>query len=113
MATALWGIGLTGDFSTAENGWQATMNANLRKLTTLTQAVAKDKDQATPPGSPTTGDTYIVAASPTGAWSGHATAVTVWDGTAWVFYAPSKGWRIYVDDEDADYRFDGASWVIL
>lgn len=113
MATTLWGIGLTGDFATAENGWQTAMNANLRKLTTLIQAVAKDKDLATPPGSPAIGDTYIVAASGTGAWSGHDDAISVWDGAAWVFYAPSKGWRVYVDDEGADYRFDGASWVIL
>ncbi len=113
MATTLWGIGLTGDYALAENGWKDAMNANLRKITTLTQAIVKDKDLATPPVSPATGDTYIVAASPTGAWSSHATHITVWDGSAWIFYTPIKGWRFYVDDEDADYRFNGTAWVIL
>lgn len=113
MSSTLWGIGLTGDFSTAENGWQTAMNNNLRKITTLVQAVAKDKDLSTPPVSPTTGDTYIVASSPTGAWSGKATNIAVYDGSSWIFYIPTKGWRFYVDDEDADYRFNGTSWVIL
>lgn len=113
MATTLWGIGLTGDLALAENGWKDAMNANLRKLTTLTQAIAKDKDLATPPASPATGDTYIIAASATGAWSGHETHITVWDGVAWIFYTPTKGWRFYVDDEDADYRFNGSVWGIL
>lgn len=113
MATTLWGIGLTGGYSLAENGWRDSMNNNLRKITTLTQAIVKDKDLATPPVSPATGGTYIVAASPTGAWSSHATHITVWDGSAWIFYTPIKGWRFYVDDEDADYRFNGTAWVIL
>src|SRR5574337_904206 len=59
---------------------------------------------ATPPGSPTNGDTYVVAASPTGAWTGQANAIAYWaidaqDGVvtagAWEFYTPQAGWVVY------------------
>jgi len=36
----------------------------------------KDRDLTAPPGSPADGDCYIVAASPTGAWSGKAGKIT-------------------------------------
>lgn len=75
--------------------------------------IAKDKDLATPPVSPAIGDTYIVAASPTGAWSGHATHIAIWNGSTWDFYTPIKGWRFYVDDELVYYRFNDSAWVIL
>ena len=75
--------------------------------------IAKDKDLTTPPASPATGDTYIVAASPTGAWSGHATHIAIWNGSTWDFYAPITDWRFYVYDELVYYRFNGSAWVIL
>lgn len=110
-ATALGGIGLTGNYDLGESGWHTSMNANLHKLTTLVQPLVLDKDLATPPVSPTTGASYIVAASPTGAWVGHATHIAVWDGSAWVFYAPNEGWRVHVDDENIAYWFNGSAWV--
>lgn len=108
----LWGIGLN-EFSVGENGWADAMNGNLRALATLVQPIVKDNDLATPPSSPAAGDSYIVAPSATGAWAGNDNQIAVYDGTTWLFYAPSKGWRFYVDDEDIDYRFDGTVWVAL
>ncbi len=75
--------------------------------------IAQDKDLATPPASPIAGDIYIIAASPTGTWAGHATHITVWNGLAWVFYSPINGWRFYVADEIAIYSFNGTAWVIV
>jgi len=110
-ATTLGGIGLTGNYDLGESGWHTSMNANLHKLTMLVQPLILDKDLATPPVSPTTGASYIVAASPTGAWAGHATHIAVWDGAAWVFYTPFDGWRVHVDDENIAYWFNGTAWV--
>jgi hypothetical protein len=75
--------------------------------------IVKDKDLATPPGSPADGDAYIVAGSPTGAWSGQATKVAFYLSSAWAFVTPIEGTRAYVQDEDVDYRFDGAAWASL
>lgn len=69
-----------------------------------------DKDLATPPGSPTTGDRYIVASGGTGAWVGQDDAIAEWDGTAWVFATPNEGFMTRVMDEDIFYLYDGAAW---
>lgn len=72
----------------------------------------KDKDLATPPGSPADGDAYIVAASPTGDWSGKAGNIAFYQtGTGWRFVAPFEGLRADVADEDIAYRYDGSAWA--
>lgn len=108
----LWGINLK-EFTTGENNWGVAMNANLRALATLVQVIVKDKDLSDPPSSPATGDRYIVADDATGSWIGKSQQIAVFDGSAWLFYEPVKGWRFYVDDESVDYRFDGVAWVGL
>lgn len=73
-----------------------------------------DKDLATPPGSPADGDAYIVAASPTGAWSGKAKNVAYYQtGSGWLFIAPRAGFSAFVADENADYRYVSAAWTIV
>lgn len=52
--------------------------------------------QATPPVSPSIGDIYNVATTPTGAWTGHATHLARWNGTAWTFVVPQDGW-LYIN----------------
>lgn len=53
-----------------------------------------------PPGSPASGDRYLVPAGATGAWSGHATQVAEWnDSTSpgkWIFFDVPVGTPIYV-----------------
>lgn len=71
-----------------------------------------DKDLNTPPGSPTTGDKYIVGPSPTGAWATHSNHVAYWNAVNWDFYIPVEGWRVAVLDEDVDYRYSGTAWVL-
>lgn len=83
-----------------------------RGLDALVQASVKDKDLATPPGSPADGDRYIVAASPTGAWVGHAGKIARYStvAVAWEMFTGKEGWVVWVDDEDAEYRHDGTSF---
>lgn len=88
-----------------------THNEALRALDALVQLVVKDRDLATPPASPAEGDRYIVAASPTGLWSGRAADIAVWQDGAWDFHDPREGWRCWVEDENASLVFDGSAWV--
>lgn len=37
-----------------------------------------------PPGSPTTGDTYLIPSGATGSWTGLAGRLAQWNGTSWV-----------------------------
>ncbi|MFB3882862.1 MAG: DUF2793 domain-containing protein [Armatimonadota bacterium] len=69
-----------------------------------------DKDLSAPPGSPAEGDRYIVGASPTGAWAGHATHIAWYDGAAWQFDSPEEGWFVYLADENKFYLFNGTAW---
>lgn len=96
---------------------ELVLNPGLRQLEQLSRGVILDKDLATPPGSPADGAAYIVAASPTGAWSGHATHIAYWNGTAWKFIAPGAlldGYSVWVVDEARRYRWtnSGPFWAV-
>lgn len=45
--------------------------------------------QTTPPGSPSSGDAYLVKPTGTGAWAGHDNQVATWNGSAWTFATPA------------------------
>jgi hypothetical protein len=51
---------------------ETTVNEQIRYIESgAGHFIFKDRDLATPPGSPADGDCYLVASSPTGAWTGH------------------------------------------
>jgi hypothetical protein len=79
----------------------------------LGQISVIDRDLATPPGSPSDRDTYIVATSGTGAWTGHDGEIAYYDNThtAWQFATPREGWRVYVNDEDIWLFYTGSAWA--
>lgn len=112
MSSALQNVGVWANFTPAENGWDDEMEKNLRMLDCLVQPNVIDKDLAAPPGSPTTGATYIVAAAATGVWTGYSTKLARYSGTVWEFFTPKAGWRTYVVDEDEYYRYTGSAWTI-
>lgn len=70
----------------------------------------KDRDLATPPGSPANGDRYLIAASPTGVWTGQAGKLTVYINGAWKFYTAREGLRSWIEDENKEIRYDGSAW---
>jgi uncharacterized protein DUF2793/endosialidase-like protein len=88
-----------------------THNEALRALDAVVQLMVLDKDLAAPPGSPTDGARYIVAASPTGAWAGQPDRIAAWQDGAWAFYVPHEGWLAWVADEDALYAWSGTAWT--
>ena len=88
-----------------------THNEALRMLDAVVQLAVLDRDLAAPPASPDAGARYIIAASPTGAWTGHAGSVAAWQDGAWNFYPPEIGWRCWIADENELLVFDGSAWV--
>jgi hypothetical protein len=100
------------------NGQANYLNANaaFAALDQLIHQRVVDKDLATPPGSPGNGAAYIIAASPTGAWSGRAGQIAYWLTAinAWSFLIPGVNdrWRVRVSDEGIDYRWNGTAWSI-
>lgn len=103
--------GLLYGWSLGESGWNAQMDANLKRIGRIGfQLSVKDRDLTAPPGTPANGDQYIIAASPTGAWAGHATEIATWDGTAWLFDAPRLGWTAYLEDEQKLTVYRAGTW---
>jgi hypothetical protein len=88
-----------------------THNEALRILDTLVHLAVLDRHLATPPGAPSEGQRWIVAASPTGAWAGHATHIAAWQDGAWQFSVPKVGWLAYVIDEGALLAWSGTVWA--
>ena len=75
---------------------------------------AEDKDLSAAPGSPSDGDTYIVAGTPvTGnAWFGQTNNIAIYSTTetAWNFTTSESGMLIYVKDENKWYSFTSVAW---
>jgi hypothetical protein len=105
--------GINHSWTLGESSWNTGMDANLKYLDNVGCHLSiKDRDLTTPPGSPANGDTYIVAASPTGAWATHATHVAMWStqDSAWRFYTPRTGWIAYIEDEQKLSAFRSGAW---
>jgi hypothetical protein len=92
-----------------------THNEGVTLLDTLVQLSVIDKDLTAPPGSPGEGDTYIVAASATGAWIGWDGRVARYIDGTWRSYLPGEGggagWLAWAIDEAKLYAFNGTNWV--
>jgi hypothetical protein len=90
--------------------WWATLNRNLGRLDSLVQIAVLDRDLATPPAAPSEGERWIVAASPTGDWIGHASHVAAWQDGRWLFGVPRVGWLAYAIDEGTLLTWNGTAW---
>jgi hypothetical protein len=99
------------EISTSQSSKEVTHNAGLWILDALVQPSIEDKDLTAPPGSPTNGACYIVAAGATGDWAGEAGHIAQYQATAWVFYTPAEGWKVYVRDENTTYYYNGSAWA--
>lgn len=90
---------------------EVTHNDALIQLDALVDLFLLDRDLSAPPSSPANGDTYLVAASPTGAWAGQAGKIAYALDGGWRFYGPIKGLVAYVADEQVLLVYTGSLWV--
>lgn len=98
---------------------QTLANTTFSQLNQLVMPAVVDKDLATPPVSPADEALYIVAGSPTGAWSGKAGQLAYWlaSTNAWQFIVPRAGFAVRVLDEldgaglPTVYGHTGSAWV--
>lgn len=96
-----------------------TVNESMRRLdAAISRWVVVDDDLTAPPGSCADGANYFIAATATGAWVGQdgklATAVGANASNGWLFTTIAvEGNVIYLQDENLEKRYDGASWTPL
>lgn len=86
-------------------------NEALAMLDLLTHAAVEDHDIDTPPSSPSVGQCWIVGASPSGAWAGHAGELAGWTSGGWRFFAPRAGMIIWNIGAEYWLHHDGTAWV--
>lgn len=102
------------ELPTGQNASPETMNELGRYIEQGASVfIVKDKDLATPPGSPSQGDCYIVAGSPTGDWNGWTDRLAFRLSTSWEDITPIEGTLAWVQDEDEWYRHSGSAWAAV
>ncbi len=89
---------------------EVTHNDALNDLDALVQLSVIDRTLNAPPGSPATGDVYIVGSSPTGAWAGNAGKVAAYYA-GWKFKAPEAGWTAWARNENHLLYYTGTAWA--
>ncbi|OYY62911.1 DUF2793 domain-containing protein [Sphingomonas sp. 28-62-11] len=87
-------------------------NEALVLLDLAVQPVVVEIGLNVPPTAPSPGQSWIVGASPTGAWSGTATHLAGWTGGGWRFVAPSDGMTVWSLADALQARFAAGVWVV-
>lgn len=111
MSTTTPNLALT-YISSSQAQKEVTHNDALNNLDFLTQLSATDHTISTPPSSPATGATYIIAASPTGAWTGFANCVAGYY-SGWTIKTPETGWIAWTQNDNRLLYYNGSSWALL
>ncbi|MCO5159995.1 MAG: DUF2793 domain-containing protein [Mesorhizobium sp.] len=88
-----------------------THNQSLEILDAVVQLAVLSRSVSDPPAVPQEGDRYVVGATPTGAWSGHAGKIAVARPGGWAIVPPLAGWMAWIGDEEELAVFDGTGWV--
>ncbi len=79
-------------------------------LIDLSVQAAAEGVLSAPPTDPAEGQCWIVGASPTGAWSGHAHAIAGWTPGGWRMVQPREGTRLWIDQTSGFALFRGGEW---
>lgn len=105
-ARTLPNLGLRAFYALGEDDWKDDQDLGLLKLSVLVQPVVADI-LAAEPGAPANGDVVVLDET----HATHPNEIAIRDDGAWVYVEPVEGWKVYVAAENADYRFDGTTWV--
>ena len=105
--------GITHSYNSGERGWGSSANKNFELLSRVQQQDIVLSIVSTPPTSPSNGDTYIIGASPTGAWSSATANHLAYYDATWQYYTPRAGLLKYVASNQALYCYTGAAWVAI
>jgi len=96
-----------------QNQAEIDVNEGFQAFDAVIQLAVIDRDLTAPPGSPVTGDRYIVATGGTGDWLGHDGDLAVWLNLAWRFFEIKEGWMVWIEDENLLLLWDGATYISI
>ena len=90
-----------------------TVNEALNHLDGLVQLSVVSANLTAPPGAPSEGNRYIVAAGATDAWAGWDNIVALFSGGAWLRLIPQTGWIAWNAAGGRLLVRTGSAWVGL
>ncbi|MGE3247552.1 MAG: DUF2793 domain-containing protein, partial [Beijerinckiaceae bacterium] len=88
-----------------------THNDALSLIDALTHLSFASSNASEPPALAEEGACILVGQTPSGAFAGHAGMVAIFDGGAWRFVEPRRGWRAFAEDDNNFLLFDGSTWL--
>jgi len=88
-----------------------THNEAIRTLDAVVQLAVDARHLSAPPATPADGNRFLIAAAPSGAWTGKEGQIAAWQDGAWAYLIPNAGWLAWVVDEERLISFDGAGWA--
>lgn len=90
-----------------------TANDTFTRFDQMVQQTVINRTTTAPPGSPSEGHAYIIAATATGDWSGRETQIAAYITGSWVYLTPREGWIVYDESTGEHLKFNGTAWVGL
>lgn len=94
-----------------EDWWGDPMSDNMMMSDALLHPSVISMALASPPTFSNPGEQYIVAQGAGGLWAGYDGALATRYEDRWRFVRPIKGVRIFVDELDGFYWYNGTNWV--
>ena len=104
--------GIVFNFPDLYDGWGPPVNDALELIDTLLFLTVVEMDLSAPPANPVSGQCWIVAANPTGAWAGEANSIALWSRGVWRFFIPRPGWRTFNLQTNIFYTFLAGEWSV-
>lgn len=95
---------------TAQAQKEVMHNNALDLLDVFTRPSVLEMAKNTPPASPTAGDCYVIGASPTDEFAGHAQKVACFTSNGWIIATPFKWMDVVNGADQTRYMYDGSSW---
>jgi hypothetical protein len=87
-----------------------TLNDGLRRLDGLVQLSVVNRTQAQPPEAPKNGARYLIAEAAAAAWGQAPGQLALYEDTAWHFFTPRPGWRLWDEAGQELLVFNGTDW---
>jgi Protein of unknown function (DUF2793) len=94
-----------------EDWWGDPMSDNMMMSDALLHPNVISMSLTGPPTFTSVGEQFIVAQGASGLWSGYDGALATRYDDRWRFVRPYKGMRIFVEELDGFYFFNGTTWV--
>lgn len=106
------------NWTSGDAGYGTNVNNNLLNIGLFSHISVIDMTTTAPPGSPSEGDSYVVATGGSGYWNGEDGNIAIWarpvtGGTSvpeWIFLVPKAGWTVLDISTGGLLAHNGTIW---